>query len=89
MATAARNGPKRVSATAPMDRPSSKPGPTATAARHGTNRAGSIADGPAVIDTRADGSREAWYEQDRLIREETLASLSAIPGVTFQPPPPG
>jgi hypothetical protein len=44
------------------------------------------ADGPAIIVTRADGTcRESWYSKGTLVKEETNARISAIPGVTLYP----
>jgi hypothetical protein len=46
-------------------------------------------DGPAVIETKVDGyRREEWWSKGRLVKEETRASLSAVPGVTLYPPGP-
>jgi hypothetical protein len=44
------------------------------------------ADGPAIIETRADGTRrEEWYSKGKFVKEETVGSLAAIPGVTLCP----
>jgi hypothetical protein len=45
------------------------------------------ADGPAIIITGADGCRrESWFSKGELIKKETLACLSVIPGVTLYRP---
>lgn len=45
------------------------------------------ADGPAVIKTFNDGSRtEQWWSNGKFIKDETLANLGIIPGVTLNPP---
>lgn len=47
------------------------------------------ADGPAVIETYADGTRfEAWWTRGELIEERTVTDFSKIPGVTVLPPQP-